>query len=279
MMPESFRWFAIATVALLVLSAGCQSPSGTSPADTGQTPTSADPTDTESANRSDEMATNETNDDAVRSERFFETHEQTLRDAGNVTVEFSATTRYPESDLVGRSTDASYRFDFDSGRAHRIITQTRIGISGPAQTSYTYRNETGSLFTKYDRRSATRFEINATINPQLSNESQLVYRGEKTVDGVNGSVYTLDSYDGLESGRYADPDNVIEFDITYVVDEAGYVAYQRVNMTRDWDGETVITRDRRWFESVGSTTVPRPNWADEPVGNRSVTAPRPVSGR
>jgi len=272
----SVRRLGLAVVALLVLSAGCQSLGGTAPAtETDGSGTGATVTE-EPAAPEPNQTTDNGSDGSVQSP--FDAHEQTLRDAGNVTVEWASTTRYPDSDVVGRSTDSSYRIDFDSGRAIRIATQARTDISGPAQTSYTYRNETGSLFAKYSLQSAPSIDVNVTVSPLRANESQLVYRGEETVDGVNGSVYTLGSYGGLESEWYADPDNVIEFDVTYVVDEAGYVAYQRVNVTRDWDGETVITRDRRWFESVGSTTVTRPNWADEPVGNRTATAPSRVAG-
>lgn len=253
MLPTHAGHLTVVLVAVLALTAGCQSPGGTTPTE-GTTATPAE-----------ETPPTETNEPANSSApSLFERHERTIRRAGNVTVERSSvwTTDYNGSSILLES-GSTTRADFESGRVYRL-QQSSI-----ADTSAVYRNETGAVFSLVGGRFVSGPEWNNTLRldeslgPFPADESRLQSRGQGTVDGVTGTVYVLDDYEALESspGR-TDPDNVTAFRTTYVVDDRGYVAYARMNYTVERNGSaTAITATAR-TKAVGSTTVERPAWLD-----------------
>lgn len=260
------RTLLVVLVAVLAASAGCQSLSQTAGTETA---TTGDTVETEPASSANRAVSNDTGADAVT---FFDTHERTLRAAGNVTVERSSSIRVVNDTGDYTSTSTS-EIDLQRGRVLRRTDYFQGGVANQ-RARHTYQNETGAVFVDFPEWLAASIDVNRTISPlPVENESQLAYRGERTVDGVEGRVYVLDSVEALEADayRYLQPDNVTEFEVTYVVDERGYVAYQRVNRTVESGDDIVRTRETVRFSNVGSTTVARPTWADEPVGNSTST--------
>ena len=263
----------VALVALLALAAGCQSLSGTdSVPGTEQTATTVEPVGTETDSDSNQTESNDTVGD-TGAVTFFDTHERTLRAAGNVTVEQSRSV----TDVNGpfdSSYNSTHAIDMARGQVLHTAYHFQGGVANQSGIRHTYRNETGAIFVRSADPGPLPINVNRTIEPlPVANESRLTYRGERTIDGVYGSVYVLDSFGALDADayRYLHPENVTEFTVTYVVDERGYVAYQRVNRTVESGDDLVRTRERLRFKNVGSTTVSRPDWADEPVGNWTAT--------
>lgn len=249
MRADTSRRLAVAVVALLTLAAGCQSFGA---------------------------ATDETNSSA---QSLFERHQETLREAGSVTIERSSTHRTLTAGTgssVLLESERTLRVDVESGRRYRLLQ------SSLTDTSASYRTESGATFRLIGGRVVAGSEEDGTVvrneslTPYPANESRLQYRGQETVDGVTGTVYVLTDYAALDGpANGPDPDNVTSFRVTYVVDERGYVAYARQSRTVEHgDSETVLTATFR-ASAVGSTTVERPAWVDD----TTATPQRPDTSR
>ncbi|QLH84169.1 DUF7537 family lipoprotein [Halosimplex pelagicum] len=192
---------------------------------------------------------------------FPDEHVGRLRAAGNVTVRTTTDRTVEDGDPTATQTQSrDVRIDFESGR---VYSQFEPILGGGRDR---YRNESGATFTRFGPGNflgperSTPLDPVALVNVTAPDADALERHGTGTVDGVNGTVYTVDSIDAFGDGYGdLDPENVSAFDLTFVVDD-GYVSYQRVNVTLATEFGTVSYSSRRRFVDVGSTTVPEPDW-------------------
>lgn len=267
----------ILVVALLAVTAGCQSPSGTapetepkrtetlSPGEHNGTGTSASSNNTVSSGSADDTEST----GSVDPPTFFDTHERTLRQAGSVMVFRSQVRVSSGNETLPNPPSTIHEIDFDSGR---VLKRTQIRITDtPSRPRYryTYRNESGALFHNSDRpdwlarnQNGT-IDVNAAIGLVQADAYRLTRGNQESFAGVNGTVYVLDSFEALDSDTYDqfDPVNVTDFRVTYVVDDSGYVRYQQLNMSVERGENTTTIYEELEFERVGAWEVPDPDWA------------------
>lgn len=252
--PAARRPVLTLLLLVVVTAAGCQSP--TAPATETPRPDATPGAEPTSPSRWDA-----------------ETHEQTVRDAGNATIVFSKRLTGPAENRYGNGTvietwNQSRRVlvDFESGRASESFEP----LGGTSYTSY--RDETGATYQRYNHggyylgpERSDSIAVNDSLRPMPADVSRLDNRGRGTVDGVSGTVYVVPSFAVLGDGVYesVDPERVSRFNATYVVDDRGYVAYWRLNFTYDRGDVTLSVLESVRTTDVGSTTVDPPEWLDE----------------
>lgn len=266
MRPNHAGQLMVIVVALLALTAGCQSLGDSGPA----TETNATNTDTPetrpTGTNTTETEQNDTTD--TLTESFAESHLRTLRQAGNASV--SRAVRTPETDGYGyppvSSWSRSAAGSFDDGR---FYSQSRYPSLGASWATYQAAN--GTVFTisggsGYTTRTANG-SVDRTAPFELTavNVTKLEHSGQGTVAGVNGTVYETSSVEAMGEAAFpgVDTANVTAFTATYVVDDRGYAAYQRLNATVDRGNQTTRAVKTVRISGVGSTTVEPPGWVDE----------------
>lgn len=264
-----------ALVATLAVTAGCQGVltedgTGTRTGGSAAKATDVESVDTDrvEANTSETgTATNAATGTATTAggSNLTESHLAALRAAGSVTVNTTIVRTVDDGNETNTLRQVQIgRIDFESGRAYARFEPF---LGGPRER---YRNESGATFTRTgtgdyfgpDRSDA----INVTRLAGITSvEPDAIERhGAGTVDGVSGTVYTVDSATVREySSGDIDPENVSASDVTYVVDDAGYMKYMRMNVTIEVREKRVTQSARRRFTEVGSTTVSEPGWLDE----------------
>jgi hypothetical protein len=241
-------------VVLLAVSAGCQSLGG-------ETSTS-------------------TSTDEESEIPFLETHESTIRDAGNVTINRSTTIQrtgessYTDDTITVTDNQSTFaQIDFESDQL-LVEQESLIG----SDSTVVYRNETGATFERLDGGDTylihpTGNELTVDIDTMVelfaTETTNVERRGQGSVDGVSGTVYMVSSPDELSFGT-VDADNITSFRVTYVVGDDGYATYQRVNYTAERENLTVEYTETTRITAVGSTDVEPPSWLDEARENGTV---------
>ncbi|WP_436931921.1 DUF7537 family lipoprotein [Halosimplex halobium] len=196
---------------------------------------------------------------------FLDQHIARLRAAGNVTVRTTTEQTVSNGDQsVTQTQSRDVQIDFESGR----VLSKFEPLAGDGRERY--RNASGATFTRLGGDSFLGPERSEELGTETyagivaGDADALERNGTGRVDGVSGTVYTVDSIAAAGEGySNLDPENVTAFEVTYVVDDEGYVSYQRVNVTFAAEGRTVTYSSRRRFVDVGATTVPRPDWVSE----------------
>ncbi|MDS0259054.1 hypothetical protein NDI56_06575 [Haloarcula sp. S1CR25-12] len=248
MQPPFTHRSLVVLLALLALGAGCQAPP------------SGPTTETEPGTPAN---------GASVPQSFLDSHEPTVRVAGSATVNRTTLITRPvangtESETLTQTT--LLRVAFERGRAFERLDP--LGGDGIVR----YRTENGTTYERYaggelyygPQRSQPINESEA-LTPMLVADSALERRGPGTVDGVSGTVYVVTSFSALGEGVYdsVDPETVTAFNATYVVDERGYVAYQRLRFTVERESGTLTVTESVRTSEVGSTSVEPPAWLDE----------------
>lgn len=259
----------LALVGALAVTAGCTgvigqdgataTPDGT---DAAATPTESGASPTDS--RETATARTATATAASGGPNFLDEHIARLRAAGNVTVRTTTEQTVSDSDQsVTQTQSREVWIDFERGRVRSEFEP----LAGNGRERY--RNDSGATFTRLGGDSflgpGRSDELGTeTYAGVVTGDADAIERtGTGTVDGVSGTVYTVDSLDAAEAYSNLDPENVSAFELTYVVADAGHVSYQRVNLTYAAEGRTVSYSSRRRFVDVGSTTVREPDWLSE----------------
>jgi len=288
MRPSHADRIALVLVGLLAVTAGCQSLGGATPVtEKNVTETDATETNTTQTNVTEtnavEANTTETNvTDANSSETesraeanttanaltesFADRHLQALRRAGNASVERTVsnpTDGDAAGPLLAQSRTAAA--SFDDGRFSSSAYLSSLSSGG-----VTYQTEDGNVFTiSYDSgltTQSTNGSVDMTAPFRLTdlNVTMLAHRGEGTVDGVNGTVYETSSFEAVGDDAFpgVNAENVTAFRATFVVDERGYAAYQKLNVTATRGNKTTRAVETVRITGVGSTTVERPGWVD-----------------
>lgn len=196
----------------------------------------------------------------------FEKHEEALRQAGSATVNYSyRSTSFESGNSSSTNKTDTTRIEFSTGRA----LQNHEPLRGDDRTRY--RDEDGDTYTKMDDTTvylspsqSEPLDINGTISPFPVTESGLENEGDGTVDGFDGTVYVAASVEDLrdDQTQSLNTENVRSFRATFVVDDDGYVSYQRLNYTVVRDGVTYDIEETIRITDVGSTTVEPPEWLD-----------------
>ncbi|WP_459194866.1 DUF7537 family lipoprotein [Halosimplex sp. J119] len=267
----------LAFVGTLVVTAGCQGVMTDREVETATsagadaTPEATDAASAETAradaNGSATGTATETTGSTVGGDEsaIWDSHLSALRAAGSATVNTTTVqTIRTGNRTVTRTQVRLGRVDFGSGRAY-----TRLDpLSGGVRERY--RNGSGATFTQtglgkfFGPERSDAINTTQILTVTRGNPDALERRGSGTVDGFDGTVYTADSYTGLwNDSTDVDPENVTAFNLTYVVDDAGYVKYLGVTVTVEIEDRQLVHSARRRFTEVGSTTVSEPDWLNE----------------
>ncbi|MFB6177650.1 MAG: hypothetical protein ABEI99_10985 [Halobaculum sp.] len=183
-----------------------------------------------------------------------------------------------QSVFVGNASRIAVRGE-NSGTAAAI---RQFVADGDPSAPGTYVNETGAVFHKsiaddaaagyeYEynpagsplANSTTRGNVTGMYFPTLTN-TNLTYRGNGSVAGFSGHVYTARNASALQPDalEFVNRSNVTAFALTVVVAPDGYVRYLNLTYAVDVGGSPVRLDVKRAIVAVNETTVPKPDWLD-----------------
>jgi hypothetical protein len=181
--------------------------------------------------------------------------------------------------FVGNGTQISVRGNESATAAAVRQFAGNLGPSAPGR----YSNETGAVFQKEidrDDGEKYRYEYNPT-GSELANRStsgnvtgmylqtirntNLTYRGNDSVRGFSGHVYTAVNASALQSDAlvFSNRSAVSEFSLTVVVAPEGYVRYVELGYAADLPSGSIRLDVQRALVGVNETSVPKPDWLDE----------------
>jgi hypothetical protein len=193
-----------------------------------------------------------------------ETHPETVRSAGSVTITRTVTVSTANSNL---NQETTWRIDFESGRAYKSMQPLGGTDSEKFRTAngtVYERLGTGSRqFVRPDRTTPIDTEQALQVSGALESVVDASERtGTRTTDGVEATVYVADDLDAFPEGYRENltTATIENYRSVLVVAPSGYVVNSTVATTISRDDRTQRIRQTIRFTGLGQTTVEDPGW-------------------